>query len=441
MEELPMGWAPASIEEVGLPTTPKIEPFRFPKEVFELYSVPSFSNGEPELVAGEEIKSSKQFVQEGDVLLCKIVPHLNRVWVVPTANHHRQIASTEWIVVRSKELDSNYLRYCLMGPIFRELFMGEVSGVGGSLMRARPQGVAKIRIPIAPSAEQRRIVEKLDNILARSRRSREELEHIPRLVDRYKGAVLEAAFSGKLTANWRTHIGQSAAWSRKKLGNVVESIRYGTSKKCDRNASLTPVLRIPNIGNGIILQDDLKFAAFDVREREKLRLVRGDILFIRSNGSLDLVGKSALVSEKEEGFLYAGYLIRIRPLHEEITPKFLLYYLMSPSTRSTIEMLAKSTSGVNNINSQEIASIELPIPSSKEQVEITRIIEKRFTTIENSCNEALRAEKLLNRLNERTLAKAFRGELVHQSASDEPASMLLNRLQRAKIEKAPSRKR
>jgi type I restriction enzyme S subunit len=121
-----------------MPSTRKLEPYLFPDETFELYSVPSFASGAPELVNGSDVGSMKQVVQPGDVLLCKIIPHLNRVWIVGEHNGHRKIASSEWIVVRCPECDGDYLRYSLSEPVFREEFLKELSGVGGSLVRARP---------------------------------------------------------------------------------------------------------------------------------------------------------------------------------------------------------------------------------------------------------------------------------------------------------------
>ena len=63
--------------------------------------------------------------------------------------------------------------------------------------------VYKIYISIPPLAEQKRIVTKLDSLFAYTRRAREELDHIPKLIERYKQAILSAAFRGDLTADWR----------------------------------------------------------------------------------------------------------------------------------------------------------------------------------------------------------------------------------------------
>ncbi|MBD2159460.1 restriction endonuclease subunit S [Limnothrix sp. FACHB-1083] len=220
------------------------------------------------------------------------------------------------------------------------------------------------------------------------------------------------------------------------------NLSFNTSaKKCDYFPIHTPVLRIPNIGDGHVIKDDLKYAAFNSREIENLQLCSGDILVIRSNGSLDLVGKAAIASDKEEGFLYAGYLIRIRPDLKAILPKYLYFHLTEPQTRAEIEALAKSTSGVNNINSQELKSLRLFLPDLTEQKEIVRRVEERFKAIEAIEQHYQKAIQLLDRLDQATLAKAFRGQLVPQDPNDEPASVLLERIRAQRASQPPARKR
>src|SRR5258707_38209 len=100
-------------------------------------------------------------------------------------------------------------------------------------------------------------------------------------------------------------------------------MRYGTSKKCDYERVGTPVLRIPNVSGGRVSLDDLKYGPLTKNEIEELSLRRGDLLVIRSNGSLNIVGRAAEVEEPAEGMSFAGYLVRVRLSVENVLPRFI----------------------------------------------------------------------------------------------------------------------
>jgi type I restriction enzyme S subunit len=175
--------AGASVElaEVMATKLGSVDPSKHQDEVFDLYSIPAFDRGQPDLVAGKEIGSAKQVVQPGDVLLSRIVPHIRRSWVVGPSRGRRIIGSGEWIVFRSPRLHPAYLQHVLIGDPFHEQFMNTVAGVGGSLMRARPAHVAKIHVPLPPLPEQRRIAEVLDRTEALRAKRRAALAQLDTL--------------------------------------------------------------------------------------------------------------------------------------------------------------------------------------------------------------------------------------------------------------------
>ena len=198
------------------------------------------------------------------------------------------------------------------------------------------------------------------------------------------------------------------------MGEIVEPPKYGTSKKCGYQSKGIGVLRIPNIAAGAIDAGDLKFAEFDKDEIEAYTLQYGDLLTIRSNGSVDLVGKCAMVSKNDEQFLFAGYLIRLRPKDNAVHPKFLLHVLSSKELRIQIESKAKSTSGVNNINSKELQSLLIPYCSIDEQVRVVDEIERRLSVcdkLEESIETSLEQSEALR---QSILKQAFEGKLVPQ---------------------------
>ena len=164
VDELPYGWSIGSFSQVNMFASETIDPSNSPDEMFELYSVPNFEAGVPEIIRGKEIGSSKQSVCENDVLVCKINPRINRVWITGHITPYRLLGSSEWIVFRNHLLFAPYLRYYFSSPYFRELMLSNVSGVGGSLMRAQPESVKKYPVLIPPYQEQIRITEHIDKL-------------------------------------------------------------------------------------------------------------------------------------------------------------------------------------------------------------------------------------------------------------------------------------
>lgn len=310
-------------------------------------------------------------------------------------------------------------------------------GKGGAQPNISQAVIKEHPLSLPPYAEQKIITEKLDTLLAQVDSTKSRLEKIPQILKRFRQAVLAATVDGKSTNTNTDEITLTT------LGNIAKNIKYGTSKKCSETQGSTAVLRIPNIGPGYIINNNLKYADFDPKESATLKLKEGDLLLIRSNGSVDLVGKVAVISENDTEYLYAGYLIRVRINKERAVPKYISYCLQSPQLRQVIENIARSTAGVNNINSKELASLEIPLPPLPEQHEIVRRVEQLFAyadTIEKQVNSALTR---VNNLTQSILAKAFRGELTAQWRAENPdlisgensATALLERI---KAERAAS---
>lgn len=306
------------------------------------------------------------------------------------------------------------------------------NSTGTTFLAITGERLKNISVPLPPLAEQERIVAKIEELFAGIDAGVENLKSVKNQIALYRQSVLKSAFDF-----------DASTFSA--LKNLIDKVRYGTSKKCstEENVNSMPVYRIPNIDfkKGVLDKTDLKFASFDDSEKSSLMLKSGDILIIRSNGSLNLVGRAALVYNTDTNGLYAGYLMRLRIKDtEKLLPKFLLHFLNSGKARAYIEEKAKSTSGVNNINSEEISDLQIPVPTLAEQERIVAEIESRFeradaleTAVDRTLNDA-------EKLKQAVLKKAFSGELVPQNPDDEPASVLLDRIRAARASELPAKK-
>ncbi|WP_223339584.1 restriction endonuclease subunit S [Streptococcus infantis] len=280
---------------------------------------------------------------------------------------------------------------------------------GSTVKYVRMSNFTNYEISYPSIEEQERIVAKIEELFSDLDNAVETLNATKAQLEVYKQAVLKNAFDGKLTNNGDPEI--------KELASFIEHPRYGTSKKCDYQNDIeayTEVYRIPNIdaSTGTLDRSDLKYAKFDEDEIEKLSLKYGDILIIRSNGSPSIVGTAAMVREQDVSGLFAGYLIRIRISdHEKLSPKYLLRYLSSYDARRYIENVSKSTSGVNNVNAQEIKKIKVPYFKKEIQDQIIYAIDSRLSAYENiekTVNDALQQASAMR---QSILKQAFEGKL------------------------------
>ena len=427
---------------------------------------------------------AQQIVQVGDILFSTVRVYLRNIAKIDSTLYDNQICSSGFTVIRGYR-DCCGPKYLFAIALY-EGFLQPLNELqtGTSYPAVRDNDVFSQLIPLPPLPEQRAIVSKiellfseLDNGIANLKLAQEQLKV-------YRQAVLKKAFEGELTRKWReqqrdlpdagtlleqirvereegkkstkpqkyketkpfteaelSNLPKGWGWTR--LGNLVEEPKYGTSKKCDYNINGIGVLRIPNISDGLINDSDLKFAQFDYTEIENYRLKAGDILIIRSNGSVDLVGKCALVNTKDEKHLYAGYLIRLRPISSLINSKYLLNCLSSIDLRYQIESKAKSTSGVNNINSGELQSLIIPFCSIPEQQAIVQEIETRLSICDKVEQDIEDNLVIAEALRQSILKKAFEGKLLNEKeladvrmAEDwEPAEVLLERIRAEKTRK------
>lgn len=381
-----------------------------------------------------QVRKGYTHFQDGDVLFAKITPCMENGKAAVARNLVNGIGcgTTELHVLRAEsDLLPEWLYFYLWQERFRKEAERNMTGSAGQL-RVPLSFLEKQVIPVPPALdEQRRITSKLNHITARLDDTKARLNTIPAILKRFRLSVLAAACSGRLTEDWRKSLagddkGDSVTansdfdlpelpktWCYENLGAIISSLKYGTSTRCSYEQLGKPVLRIPNIGeDGKINANDLKYGELPDRECRQLALEEGDLLLIRSNGSVSLVGRTALVSGEFQGFAYAGYLIRLRPNKDKVLPAYLNRIMASPYMRLQIEVPARSTSGVNNINSTEVENLLVPLPPIQEQAEIISRVEALFKQADAIDASYRKARTFTDKLMPSVLAKAFRGELT-----------------------------
>ncbi len=435
-----------------------INPMDFPDETFELWSVPSHSEGKPEIIAGKVIGSAKQSVVPNTVLLSKINPRINRVWIVADKKQYKQIASPEWIAFPpSEKVYPKYLMYFMQTQKFRDYLCMNVSGVGGSLTRARPKAIDDYEIPLAPPEQQKQIVDKIEELFSHIDAGIDALKQSKQLLKQYRQSVLKAAVTGELSKEWRDQNKDKlepaskllerieegrrkwAAIESKKGNSEARRILGKLNKKKARNyqieglppewtsASLLelchlvvdchnktapyvesgiPLVRTSNIKGGAIIFDEkmryINEETYDYWAR-RCPPEPGDILFTREAP----MGESAIVP-KGERICMGQRMMLLRVFHEFTDVNYLHAAMMSLVIQQEISSLAVAV-GVQHMRVGDVESLVVPVPTLEEQRFIAEEINQRLAAIhelEKSLDSELQRSE---RLRQSVLQGAFGG--------------------------------
>jgi type I restriction enzyme S subunit len=474
MKHLPQSWALARLKDCA-----EFNP-RHGGEVHHdtkvsFVPMPAVSDVEGAIVSpsvrpyGAVSKGYTQF-RDGDVIFAKITPCMEngKIAVARNLENGRACGSTEFHVLRPRgTVLANYLwRYLRQQSFRRDAEMAMTGAVGQR--RVPADYLRSHQIPLAPIREQERVVATIDKLSARSGRARDHLNHLPRLVEKYKQAVLAAAFRGDLTRNWRNK-NPSNVWTTKELAilserrtaylknrrgsrlDVSSADRLQEKQQLPRgwfSAQLADVgsvqvgyaykskwyakdgvrlLRGANIAPGVISwEDEVRLPISVAASFSGYRLDLGDIVIAMDRPIISTGLKVARVGPTDAGCLLVQRVARYVP--SDLVDDVYIWRLINSQLFVDHAVTQATGSDLPHISSNDILTTPLPLPCIAEQREITRQIGKALSWIDRLASEATSTRRLLDHLDQSVLAKAFRGELVPQDPNDEPASLLLERI-------------
>jgi type I restriction enzyme S subunit len=201
MSELPHGWVKTTISDVTGPYA-LTDPRKTPRKIFKYVDIGSIDNtsqriANPKTLAGAEAPSrARRVIRSGDTLFSTVRTYLKNIALVPD-DLDGELTSTGISVLRpSTAVDPSYLfKWVSSDPFVADM---SVAQDGTMYPAVSDSDVSQASISVPPLPEQRRIVAKIDSLSGKSKRTRDHLDHVPRLVERYKQAVLAAAFKGAL---------------------------------------------------------------------------------------------------------------------------------------------------------------------------------------------------------------------------------------------------
>src|SRR5690554_387579 len=353
-----------------------VNPANYPDETFELLSIPAFDKGEPEIVEGKAIGSSKSCVQPNDVLLSKIVPHIKRCWVVPAPQGtYRQIGSGEWIIFRSDKIYPPFLRHFLTSEIFHKQFMNTTAGVGGSLVRARPAELKGFEIPLPPLPEQKRIAAILDKADAIRRKRQQAIQ----LADDFLRAVFLDMFGDPVTSpkGW-DHLPFSA----------VSTLDRGKSRHRPRNdpallGGIHPLIQTSEVANsrGYIKEHSATYSDLGLAQSKKWDAGTLCITIAANIAKTGILTFPACFPDSVVGFIP----------NKHVTVEYVQHWLgfLQKNLDANAPQAAQK-----NINLEILRGLSIPVPPKSKQEKFSEIVscilatERKISTSENMVSEA-----------------------------------------------------
>jgi type I restriction enzyme S subunit len=407
----------------------------------------------------------------------KYVPQESVLMVMRSGilKHSFPVAITDRIVTLNQDLRAltphtgispNYVaRYLALAT---NRVLEDCSKDGTTVDSIEVAALARLRVPLAPLAEQRRIVARVDALFAEIAEGEVALAEARKGLDTFRRALLKSAVTGELTKDWRAanpatetghdllaDIGKRRAGVPKArarraanarlldtsiLSRIPEGWRWATireladvigglTKNPDREkmTDRVPYLRVANVQTGCLDLSEVKEIGVTIEDRQRASLEAGDLLIVEGNGSIDQIGRCAIWNGEIAECVHQNHIIKAR-FPDSCFSQWCFTWLLSPHGRKEIEQVAASTSGLHTLSISKVEALPIPIPPRAEAAEILRRVSDALTVSADTL-AMLDAEATdAARLKQSVLKAAFEGRLVPQDPADEPASALLARL-------------
>lgn len=313
---------------------------------------------------------------------------------------------------------ARFLYWYLKGN--KELLESKASGT--TFLELSASKAATIEFPLPPLSEQQRIVERIEELFTKLDEAKERLQEVADSFAVRKAAILHKAFTGELTKQWRRENGVSdESWEEKKLGEVGV-LERGRSKHRPRNderlfGGIYPFIQTGDVANADMFIEKHSQTLSDFGMQQSKLFAKNTIcITIAAN-----IGKVAILSYDS---CFPDSVVGLTT-DEKNNYKYVYYYLSTQ--QKELESKAPATAQ-KNINLKVLNDLDIPLPTLPEQHEIVRLIDDllaRERAAQQATEQALASIDLMKKS---ILARAFRGELGTNKASEASALELLKQV-------------
>lgn len=435
--EVPENWCWSSIEAV----TTRIKRGKAPKYV-EISAIPVFAqkcNQKDGTIALEKAQflnpimlskiADDEFLMPNDIIINSTgTGTLGRVGFYrqrDSLGYDKVLPDSHITVVRgSKSINAVYLYFYL--KTFQEYL--ELQGVGSTNQKElRPNTIASISIPVPPIAEQKRIVEQIEQLFQKLDKVKDKLEFVLQETEIRKNALLCQVFNGKITEKWRKENSiRLESWMSVTIDDISD-VKGG--KRVPKGMELIhedtghPYIKAGNLKNGTVIDDRIMYVPDEVLKYIKNYTVKEGDVYITNVGAC--IGDCGVIPKRYDGANLTENAVKMTNL--KCDSNFLALYLSTSDVQQTIKgMIASATLGKLSI--ANIKAIKISLPTIEEQKEIVKII-KQFLEREKLIKEQVTSvTKKIDLIKRTILAKAFRGELGTNNPNEESAIELLKKI-------------
>ena len=322
----------------------------------------------------------------------------------------------------SIEVDARFLGYAADCP--QAAYQKACMGRGITVMHIYASELKYLTVALPPLAEQAAIVRFLVHADRRIRRYIRAKEKLIALLAEQKQAVLQEALTGQADVQtgrpYRAYKPCSVGglgdvpedWDVVRLSRVIRSgPKNGVSPPADEHGALAS-FAISAVRNGSVdvWDTDKKSISRDGIAVDAYNLLADDILLVRGNGNLRLVGRAGLVERDMPGWIYPDLLMRLR-LTDAAVPRFVVALLHLPAARNQVESSARTAVGTFKINSHDVRQLWLALPAVPEQLRILAHVSEWTRPLVHLGNQATRSVELMREYRTRLIADVVTGKL------------------------------
>jgi len=352
----------------------------------------SFDEGKVHFGNRTQTKMTQYRAMSGDIVVSKINARKRAIGIVPNETEVGLTIHFRALTADKSQADTQFLWLALRSDFCKNQFDVETGGMGkGEISEER---LLSIKAPLPPLNTQRAVVSRWHSAQHFAAQAKDKIIETEKAIEKKFFADLGLKLPSHsqnpkaFAAHWKDFERWSVSYNQAILTSVdisrgkyavtefrdiLSMVQYGTSEKANEKGLGVPVLRINNVKKGGLDLSDLKHIPLQEKTRENLLIKDGDILIIRTSGSRDLVGTCAVFHETQK-YVFASYLIRLRVDSAKANPDYVAWLINSRIGRQQIDALSRQIMQ-NNINSQELRSLKLPLPPLKAQQEIIAHVE------------------------------------------------------------------